>query len=114
MLGRTVQRSVEYAGQKLRPEQKVMFLWACANRDEREFEDPDRFDIHRRAPRILSFGQATHRCIGHNIALLEGRVLLEELLARVPDYTPLEESAVRIRSEFFRGFSRLAIAFDPR
>ena len=114
MLGRTVQRGLECAGQHLRPGQKVMFLWACANRDEREFEDPDRFDIHRRAPRILSFGQATHRCIGHNIAQLEGRVLLEELLARIPEYTPDEESAVRIRSEFFRGFSKLPIAFDPR
>jgi len=113
MLGRTVIEETEHVGQTFKPGQKVMFLWACANRDEREFADPDRFDIHRKAPRILSFGQAIHRCLGHNIARLEGRVLLEELLARIPDYTVLEDQAVRIRSEFFRGFSSLPIAFDP-
>ena len=86
-----------------------MFLWACANRDEREFEDPDRFDIHRRAPRILSFGHATHRCMGANIAQMEGRVLLEELLRRVPEYEVLEGRAVSIRSEFFRGYVSLPI-----
>jgi cytochrome P450 len=90
-----------------------MFLWACANRDEREFADPDRFDVARRAPRILSFGHATHRCLGHNVARMEGRVLLEELLARIPDYEPVPESAVRLRSEFFRGFASLPIRFRP-
>jgi cytochrome P450 len=90
-----------------------MFLWACANRDEREFADPDRFDVARRAPRILSFGHATHRCLGHNVARMEGRVLLEELLARIPDYEVLEDRAVRIRSEFFRGFAALPIRFSP-
>jgi cytochrome P450 len=114
MLGRTVIEPTEHGGQRLAPGQKVMFLWASANRDAREFDDPDRFDIHRKAPRILTFGQAVHRCLGHNIARLEGQILLEELLARVPDYRVEEDRAVRIRSEFFRGFSYLPIAFEPR
>lgn len=114
MLGRTVIEPAEYGGQTFEPGQKVMFLWACANRDEREFDDPDRFDIHRKAPRILSFGQGVHRCLGHNIARLEGKVLLEELLARIPDYEVDGDRAVRIRSEFFRGYSSLPIRFDPR
>jgi cytochrome P450 len=113
MLGRTLRAEVRLHGQRLRPGQKAMFLWACANRDEREFADPERFDVGRRAPRILSFGHATHRCLGHNVARMEGRVLLEELLARIPDYEPVPESAVRLRSEFFRGFASLPIRFRP-
>ena len=113
MLGRTLREEVVIHGERLRPGQKAMFLWACANRDEREFADPERFDLARRAPRILSFGHATHRCLGHNVARMEGRVLLEELLARIPDYEVEEERAVRIRSEFFRGFASLPIRFRP-
>jgi cytochrome P450 len=114
MLGRTLRAEVVLHGERLRPGQKAMFLWACANRDEREFADPDRFDVARRAPRILSFGHSTHRCLGHNVARMEGRVLLEELLARIPDFELAEERAVRIRSEFFRGFASLPIRFGPR
>jgi cytochrome P450 len=113
MLGRTVIEATEHAGQRFEPGQKVLFLWASANRDGREFLDADRFDIHRRAPRILSFGQAVHRCLGHNIARLEGQILLEELLGRIPEYTVEHEHSVRIRSEFFRGFSALPISFNP-
>lgn len=114
MLGRTLRAELRLHGERLRPGQKAMFLWACANRDEREFPDPDRFDATRRARRILSFGHATHRCLGHNVARMEGRVLLEELLARAPEYEVVEERTVRIRSEFFRGFAALPIRFDAR
>ena len=110
MLGRRVEQPCEIAGgTRLAPGQKLMFLWASANRDEREFEDPDRFDIQRRAPRILSFSHGTHRCLGVNFALMEGQVLLEELLARAPEYELIPGAAVRLRSEFFRGFSSLPI-----
>ena len=111
MLGRTLGEDVPLHGTTLRAGQKVMFLWGCANRDEREFEGAERFDVARRAPRTLSFGQGTHRCLGHNVARMEGRVLLEELLARVPEYEAVEERAVRLRSEFFRGFAALPIRF---
>jgi hypothetical protein len=113
MLGRTVRDELVLHGERLRPGQKVMFLWACANRDEREFPDPHRFDALRRAPRILSFGHGTHRCLGHNVARMEGRVLLEEVLARIPDYEVVAERAVRLRSEFFQGFASLPIRFRP-
>ena len=89
-----------------------MHLWVSANRDEREFDEPDRFDIHRRAPRILTFNHARHRCLGAHVAQMEGRVLLEELLSRAPGYEIDETNAVKIRSEFFRGFDRLPVVFD--
>jgi cytochrome P450 len=111
MLGRTLVGEVELHGARLRPGQKVMFLWPAANRDPREFAEPQRFDVRRNAPRILSFGQATHRCLGANIAQMEGRVLLEEWLRFAPKYEVIEAEAVRLRSEFFRGFAALPVAF---
>ena len=110
-LTRTVGRDLELRGQKLREGQGVLLLYRSANRDEHEFEEPDRFDIHRRAPRILTFNHARHRCLGAHIAQMEGRVLLEELLVRAPEYAVDEANAVRIRSEFFRGFDRLPLVF---
>jgi cytochrome P450 len=101
-------------GTKVRAGQKIINLWASANRDEREFPDPDRFDIHRKAPRLVSFNPGRHICLGIHVALLEGRVLLQELLARIPDYGVDESRAVRLRSEMFRGFSCLPITFTPR
>ena len=78
---------------------------------EREFEQPDVFDIHRNATRILSFGHGTHRCLGSFIARIEGKVLLEETLARFPDYEVLEDEAVLPPSDYVRGYSEFPIAF---
>jgi hypothetical protein len=109
MLGRTVAEDLEIGGKSLRKGSGLMFLYACANRDEREFDDPDRFDIARRAPRILSFGHGQHQCLGAHVARLEARVLLEEVLRRMPDYEVDMGGALRLRSEFFRGFAALPI-----
>lgn len=98
-------------GTKVRAGQKIIHLWASANRDEREFPEPDRFDIFRRAPRIVSFNPGRHICLGIHVAQMEGRILLQELLARVPDFTIDRDKIVRVRSEMFRGFSRLPIRF---
>jgi cytochrome P450 len=114
MLGRAATAPLVLHDQTIEAGQKLMFLWPSANRDEREFDAPERFDIQRRAPRILSFGQATHRCLGHNMARMEGRILLEELLARAPDYEVVEEGVVHLRSEFFRGLGALPIRVRPR
>ena len=112
-LMRSVSRRVEIGGKTLEPGQSVMFLYPSANRDEREFEDPDRFDIHRVSPRILSFGHGVHRCLGAHFAELEGRILLEELLGRIPDYQVDEAAATRDRTEFIRGYTSLPIEFAP-
>ena len=113
MLGRTISEDFEMHGQKLGAGSGLLFLWGSANRDEREFDDPDRFDLTRRPPRILSFGHGQHRCLGAHVAKLEGRVLLEEVLRCMPDYEIEESGIERLRSEFFRGFARLPIRFEP-
>jgi cytochrome P450 len=111
MLGRTLVREMEFHGQKLAPGERLMFLWPSANRDEREFERPDEFDVHRGMPKILSFGHGAHTCLGAHVARMEGKVLLEELLAAFPDYEVDEAGAARLANEFFRGFRALPIRF---
>ncbi|NRA03697.1 MAG: cytochrome P450 [Myxococcales bacterium] len=113
-LTRTVGRDLELRGQKLREGQGVLLLYRSANRDEHEFEEPDRFDIHRRAPRILSFGHGTHICLGQNAARLEAKIMYEKLLAAVPEYEVLEDEIVRARSEFVAGYHEMPIVFEPR
>jgi cytochrome P450 len=113
LLGRSALAPLTLHGRTIEAGQKLMFIWPSANRDEREFEEPERFDVGRRAPRILSFGQSTHRCLGHNIARMEGRILLEELLAHAPDYEVIEDGVVMLRSEFFRGLGALPIRVRP-
>jgi hypothetical protein len=112
-MARSVSRSVELHGQKLRPGQGVLLLLAAANRDPREFPDPDRFDVERNPRRILSFGHAAHVCIGAHVARLEGRVLLEELLARHPEYDLDESRLVWRRADQIQGLVSAPIQLRP-
>ena len=113
-LTRRVAKDLVLRGRQLRAGQGVMLLYRSANRDEREFPEPDRFDIHRRAPRSLSFGHGTHVCLGQHVARLEARIMYEEILGLVPDYAVLEDEVVPARSEFVAGYLAMPIAFSPR
>ena len=110
-LMRSVTKPFEIRGRKLSPGQSVMFMYASGNRDDREFRDPDRFDIRRISPRILTFGHGTHRCLGANFAEMEGQLMLEELLGRIPEYEVDEASSRRHVTEFIQGFDCLPIRF---
>lgn len=108
-MARTVAIETQLHGETLRPGQGVLFLYASANRDEREYDDPDRFDVTRRARRHLGFGHAAHVCIGAHVAALEGRVVLEEILDRFPDYG-IDESRIERRSaDQLRGMTSLPL-----
>ncbi len=85
-LARTLTRDVELDGHVMAEGDKVLLLFASANRDEQEFADPDRFDVRRRAEAHLSFGFGVHYCVGIHLARLEARVALSRLLARLRDY----------------------------
>ena len=64
----------------------MLLITGSANRDERKFPDPDRFDIHRKFDHHLAFGYGIHFCLGSHLARLEGRVALEEVLKRFPTW----------------------------
>jgi cytochrome P450 len=112
LLGRFVKDRVEISGQRLEPGAGVMFLWASGNRDELEFERADEFDFERRPRRSLSFGHGAHKCIGEHLGLIEGRVLVEEVLALAPDYEVDTARTQRAYSEFLHGYERLPIEFE--
>ncbi len=114
LLGRRVIRECALRGQRLRPGQGVLLLWASATRDEAEFPAADRFDLDRRPARSLSFGHGIHKCLGEQLANLEGRVLLEELLALTGEFAVDGARAARMYGEFLCGYRRLPISFDSR
>ncbi len=93
----------------MRAGERVLLLIASANRDEREFVDPDEFRWDRPMSRHLGFGQGHHYCIGTHVARLEGRVLLEELLARVPEYEIDVARLERTPSEFQVGLAQMPL-----
>jgi cytochrome P450 len=101
----------EIRGHTLRPGQPVLFIYPSANRDEDEFENPDVFDIYRNPKRVLSFGAGTHMCIGIHAAKLEGRVLLEEVLRRIPEYEIHLDRAERLVTDFVQGYATFPITF---
>jgi cytochrome P450 family 130 len=91
---------------------RVLLVWAAANHDEREFDDPERFDIDRPAGRQLALGHGTHFCMGASLTKLEARIAWEEWLAVVPDFE-LAEAPRHITSPIFYGWESLPVVFPP-
>jgi cytochrome P450 len=105
--GRCVTRDVEYYGKTVPAGSTVMLLRGAANRDHRVFPpDGDVFDIHRRIGHHITFGYGIHFCLGAALARLEGRVALEEVLTRFPDWEVDREHAV-LDSSIVRGWRSL-------
>ena len=110
-LARTTTRPVEIDGTTIPAGEKVMMLYAAANRDPQEFGDnADRLDIRREIPRHLSFSSGPHFCVGSHLARLQARVALEELLARHPWVTVDQGAGRRHESAFVRGWVSLPVA----
>ncbi|MEX1007912.1 MAG: cytochrome P450 [Acidimicrobiia bacterium] len=109
-VGRTLLDDAEVAGEHMRAGQRVVLMLISANRDEREFAEPDRFDVTRRMERHLGLGHGVHVCIGAHVARLEGVVMIQELLARFPRYEVDDTELVREASEFQVGWATMPIA----
>jgi cytochrome P450 len=92
-MARTTTRPVELHGTTIPAGEKVLLLLGSGNRDPREFDAPDVFDVHRPNTRILALGHGAHVCLGAAVVRLEARVALEEFLARYPEYD-VDESGV--------------------
>jgi cytochrome P450 len=106
---RYVTRDVEHHGQVVPEGSALLLLNASANRDERRFADPDRFDIHRQVDQHLSFGYGIHFCLGAALARLEGRVALDEVLTRFPTWEVDWDNAVQARTSTVRGWESLPV-----
>jgi cytochrome P450 len=86
---------------------RVLLLTGAAHRDERQFPDPDRFDIHRQLDRTVHFGQGHHLCLGKSLARQECRVAFEEILARFPDYQVDEDNLEWAHNNNVRGYAKV-------
>ena len=108
-VGRYVARDAELYGQKVPEGNAMLFLVGSANRDDRRFSDGDRFDIHRKIVQHLTFGHGTHFCLGAALARLEGRVALEEVLKRFPEWEVDWASAKLASTSTVRGWETLPV-----
>jgi cytochrome P450 family 142 subfamily A polypeptide 1 len=111
--GRTATRDTELRGVPIAEGQQVLMLYPSANRDERQFDDPDRFDVTRRAQHV-GFGIGNHFCLGANLARMELRVAFEELLRRFPDMEFADARGPVLRpSALVRSCIEMNVRFTP-
>jgi cytochrome P450 len=109
---RYITKDVEHHGQTVPAGNVMVLLTAAANRDERHFPDPDRFDITRTIDHHLSFGYGIHFCLGAALARLEGRIALDEVVQRFPEWTVDWENAEQAHTSSVRGWERLPVFLD--
>jgi cytochrome P450 len=102
---RTLTRDVEWYGRTVAKADRILLLIGSANRDERAFPHPDRFDVERVIDNPLGFGQGIHFCLGAALARLESRVALEEFTARFPCYAVDEAACRRVHMSNVHGYS---------
>ena len=107
--GRWTLRPYRAHGVEIPAGSKVLLLIGSANRDRREFDDPDRFDVRRKSSRHISFGYGAHFCLGAALARLETRLALAGTLARFPRWDIDPSELVPVQTSTVRGFSSVPI-----
>ena len=112
-LPRRPTRDFELHGVTIPANCRLLTNYGSANRDDRFFQDPERFDIHRENNRHLALGQGSHFCMGASLARLEARIAFETLLARYPEYE-LSEEPGWVTSRWARSHPELRIDLEPR
>jgi cytochrome P450 len=112
-LARTATADVQVGDAGVPAGERVMLVWASANRDEDAFEEADRFVCPRQPNRHVGFGFGIHRCIGEHLARLEMRIATEELLHRLPDIHARPDLAEWKYNTHARGLARLPVRFSP-
>lgn len=106
---RYVMQDVEYYGTTVPEGSAILLLIGSANRDERRYENADVFDIHRDNSQHLTFGYGLHYCLGANLARLEGRVALDEVLTRFPEWDVDYDNAKLAPTSTVRGWESMPI-----
>jgi cytochrome P450 len=108
-IARYVTEDVEYHGTTVPAGSPILLLMAAANRDPRRYDHPDVFDIHREDIQHLTFGYGLHYCLGANLARLEGRVALDELLNRFPEWDIDQDGMELAPTSTVRGWARMPL-----
>jgi cytochrome P450 len=107
---RLLTRDCDMDGILLPEGSRAIAFYGAANRDERKFPDPDRFDVTRNPTEQLAFGSGPHVCVGLHLARLEMTALFRALAAKVRRFHI--EEAVRSLNNVLRGFSKLTVSVD--
>jgi len=108
-VGRWVAENVEFHGRTIPADSALLILPGSANHDERQFDEPECFDIHRQIGQILTFGYGIHFCLGAALARLEGRIVLEEVFKRFRDWEVDDEGAELASTSTVRGWESLPV-----
>jgi len=106
---RTLRRPFTLHDTTIAPGQRIISLLASANRDEREYPEPDQFIWNRPIPRLLAFGRGQHFCLGAHLARLEIAIMVTEFLKRVTDFRVDTDAASRPPSSFQWGWNNLPV-----
>jgi len=109
---RTVVEDTELQGKELKKGQTVFICYSSANRDPNVYDDPDRFDVTRN-PQHLGFGMGSHFCMGANLARMEMRVAISEVLRRMPNMEYTHGGPVLSPSALVRTCSEMKVKFTP-
>ena len=114
-MARTATRDTEVAGTLIEEGQEVLLLYPSANRDEAVFEHPEVFDVRRSPNPHIAFGFGAHFCLGNQLARLELKVMVERILARLPDlHLAVDRAALRRRpANFVSGIESMPVEFAP-
>lgn len=107
---RCLMKDVTLHGQTMKAGDFVCLAYGAANRDERQFPDPDRFDIRRRPRTHLGFGGGVHACLGSMVARMAVRIMFEEFLAAFPEFSRVDQALPWMPSTTFRSPMRLDLA----
>lgn len=106
---RTATQDIDLHGKTIHAGQSVLVMYGSANRDERKFTEPDRFDISRPPSRHLAMGHGTHFCLGSQLAKAISRIFLEEWFQRFSGFEVQHDQVVRMHSPVFRGLSVMPV-----